>query len=61
VTGARVSRLANLKMQDLQADRTARCLMLPTSKKDKGRKIVQRRPVPIPQGLAVKLRALAAD
>ena len=47
VTGARVSQLAQMEVQDLQADRTAPRLMMPSSKKGKGRKAVQRRPVPI--------------
>jgi hypothetical protein len=34
--------------------------MLPTSKKGKRQKSVQRRPVPIPVGLAAKLRVLSA-
>jgi integrase len=59
VTGARVSQLARIEVQDLQADRDAPRLMMPTSRKGKGRKAVQRRPVPIPAGLAAKLRASA--
>ena len=61
VTGARVSQLANLEVQDFQADRNAPRLMMPTSSKGRGKKVVQRRPVPIPQGLAAKLRTLTAD
>ena len=61
VTGARVSQLALLEVQDVQADRDAPRLLMPTSRKGKGRKTVQRRPVPIPQGLARKLRVLVAD
>ena len=60
VTGARVSQLARIEVQDLQADREAPRLMMPTSKKGKGQKAVQRRPVPLPAGLAAKLRALSA-
>ena len=60
VTGARVSQLARIEVQDLQADRDAPRLMMPTSKKGKGQKAVQRRPVPLPTGLAAKLRALSA-
>jgi integrase len=61
VTGARVSPLALLEVQDLQADRDAPRLMMPTSRKGKGHKTVHRRPVPIPSGLGTKLRVLTAD
>jgi len=61
VTGARVSQLALLEVQDLQADRDAPRLLMPTSRKGKGRKTVQRRPVPIPKGLAAKLRVATKD
>jgi integrase len=56
VTGARVSQLARLEVQDLQDDRTAPRLMMPSSRKGRGRKI-ERRPVPIPTSLAAKLKA----
>src|ERR1043166_5015398 len=59
VTGARVSQLAGIEVQDLQADRDAPRLMTPTSRK--GRKMVQRRPGPRPRGLAAKLRVLSAN
>jgi integrase len=61
VTGARVSQLAQIEVQDLQADRDAPRLMMPTSRKGKGVKSVQRRPVPIPKGLATKLRVQAKE
>jgi integrase len=61
VTGARVSQLALLEVQDLQADRDAPRLMMPTSRKGKGNKTVRRRPVPIPSGLGAKLRVLTTD
>jgi integrase len=61
VTGARVSQLAQMEVQDLQADRAAPRLMMPTSRKGKGRKTMQRRPVPITLGLAAKLRVVAAE
>ena len=61
VTGARVSQLAQMEVQDLQAEGAAPRLMMPTSRKGKGRKFTQRRPVPIPNGLAAKLRTLTAD
>jgi len=61
VTGARVSQLAQMEVQDLQAEGAVPRLMMPTSRKGKGKKITQRRPVPIPHGLAAKLRTLTAD
>jgi integrase len=61
VTGARVSQMARLEVHDLQPDRNAPRLMMPTSRKGRGVKTVQRRPVPVPPSLAVKLRAFAAD
>jgi integrase len=61
VTGARVSQLARLEVQDLQSDRADPRLMMPTSRKGKGTKKVMRRPVPIPAGLAARLRALTRD
>jgi integrase len=59
VTGARVSQIARVEVQDLQDDRTAPRLMMPSSRKGRGRK-VERRPVPITTSLAVKLRAASA-
>jgi integrase len=61
VTGARVSQLAQLEVQDLQADREAPRVMMPSSRKGKGKKTMQRRPVPIPHGLATKLRSRSVD
>jgi len=55
-TGARVSQLARLEVRDLQAGRGAPRLMMPSSRKGKGRKKITRRPVPIPEGLAARLR-----
>jgi hypothetical protein len=60
VTGPRVSQSARLEVQDLQGDRSDPRLMMPSSKKGKGVKKVQRRPVPIPADLALRLRAAAA-
>jgi integrase len=51
VTGARASQAARLLVGDLQADR----LMMPTSKKGRGVKVIRRYPVPIPSGLAAAL------
>ena len=61
VTGARVSQLANLETADLQGERSAPRLMMPTSRKGKGTKQIGRRPVPIPPPLAMKLRDLTKD
>jgi integrase len=55
VTGARVSQLARIEIADLQTDR----VMMPSSKKGKGVKRIERKPVPIPASLAAKLRAVA--
>jgi integrase len=60
-TGARPSQIARLDVVDLQGDRADPRLMMPSSKKGRGRKRVERRPVPIPASLAVKLRRAAAD
>jgi integrase len=57
ITGARVSQLARLRIADLQADR----LMMPPSRKGGRKKRSERRPVPIPQSLAMKLRTAAED
>lgn len=61
VTGARVSQLARIEVQDLQADRTEPRLIVPTSRKERGTKKVLRRAVPIPGRLAERLRTLAVD
>jgi len=59
VTGARVSQLARLAAQDLQDDRPDPRLMMPSSRKGRGKKTITRRPVPIPASLAAKLRRIA--
>jgi integrase len=61
VTGARVSQLGRLEVRDVQASRTDPRVMMPSSKKGKGRKRIERRPVPIPAALAVRLLDNAAD
>jgi integrase len=61
VTGARVSQLARLEVQDLQLADNAPRLMMPSSKKGRGTKRVLRRPVPIPPGLASHLLTAAED
>lgn len=56
VTGARVSQLARLEVQDLQ-DGSAPRLMIPASRKGRGAKSTIRRPVPIRSPLADRLAA----
>jgi integrase len=58
-TGARVSQLARLEVRDLQAD-LAR-LMMPSSRKGRGRKRIDRYPVPIPAALAARLADIAQE
>jgi integrase len=60
VTGARLSQLARLEIQDLRIDRAAPRLMMPVSRKGRGEKAIQRRPVPITAALAAKLKVRAA-
>lgn len=55
VTGSRASQIAALAVDDLQASGEPR-LMMPTSKKGRGVKVVRRQPIPIPVALAEKLR-----
>jgi integrase len=56
VTGARVSQLARLEVGDLQGDRSDARLMMPSARKGRGRKRIERRPVPIPVNLAMLLK-----
>jgi len=56
ITGARVSQIHRLEVQDLQLGNAPR-LMIPASRKGKGAKKVIRRPVPISPGLAAALAA----
>jgi len=58
VTGARVSQLARLEVQDVQGRGEPRLLM-PSSRKGRGVKKVQRRPLPISANLAARLRLAA--
>jgi integrase len=55
VTGARPIQLQRLVGADVLRDR----LLMPSSKKGRGRRRIERKPVPIPEGLAARLRALA--
>jgi integrase len=57
VTGTRPVQAARLLVGDLQPDR----LMMPRSAKGRGKKRIERRPIPIPPTLAAKLRAAAGD
>ena len=57
ITGARVSQIHRLKVQDMQLGKAPR-LMMPASRKGKGGKKVMRRPVPISLELAARLAAV---
>jgi len=57
ITGARISQLARLTVEDLQKYSVPR-LMVPASRKGKGAKAVLRRPVAISSALAGRLSAL---
>jgi integrase len=59
VTGARLSQIARLTVTDLQADNGTPRLMMPTSRKGRGRKAAKR-PVPITPALARKLESKRA-
>jgi integrase len=61
VTGARVSQLARLEIADLQADRPDPRLMMPSSRKGKGIKRIERKPIPITSSLAAQLRQAAGN
>ena len=61
VTGARVSQLAKLETADLQGERSDPRLMMPSARKGKGTKKIDRRPVPIPPPLAARLHDLTKD
>jgi site-specific recombinase XerD len=58
-TGARPSQLARLDVSDLQADRDDPRLLMPSSRKGHAGKRIERRPVPLPAGLALRLRQAA--
>jgi integrase len=60
ITGARVSQLARLEVGDLQWDRLDPRLMMPSARKGRGRKRIERRPVPIPINLAIVLKQAGA-
>jgi len=55
LTGARISQLARLEVGDVQADRSDARLMMPSSRKGR-HKVINRRPVPVPAELALRLK-----
>jgi integrase len=57
VTGCRPVQAARLRVGDLQTDR----VMMPRSAKGKGKKRIDRRPIPLPPGLIDKLKIAAGD
>jgi len=59
VTGARPSQIGRLLVRDLQADGHEPRLMMPSSKKGRGSKKIDRVPVPITADLALRLRTHA--
>jgi integrase len=61
VTGARVSQLARIEVQDIQGDRADPRIMMPTSHKGRGQKKIMRRPVPISATLLTRLRVAMAN
>jgi integrase len=61
VTGARLSQITRLTVADLQNGREPRLLM-PSSRKGRGKRAITKRPVPITKALAAKLKSnRAAD
>ncbi len=56
-----MSQLARLAVRDVQVERADPRLMMPSSRKGRGRKRIDRRPVPIPASLAMRLRTGAKD
>jgi integrase len=57
VTGCRPVQASRLRVSDLQPDR----VMMPRSAKGKGKKRIDRRPIPLPPGLIAKLKTAAGD
>jgi integrase len=55
-TGARVSQLRRLQVQDLQGGKTNPRVLIPVSRKGRGQKKMTHRPAAIPESLAVRLR-----
>jgi integrase len=61
VTGARISQLRRLRVEDVQGDRVDARLMMPTSRKGRGHKQLTHRPVPILTNLVARLRLVVAN
>jgi integrase len=61
VTGARISQLARVEVQDLHGDGDTARLSIPVSNKGKGEKAVRRHTVPIGAALAARLCVAAAS
>ena len=62
VTGARPSQLERLEVGDLQLDRAdGPRLLMPSSRKGRGRKRIDRHPIPIPMSLAAQLQQAAGE
>jgi integrase len=61
VTGARASQMFRLEVADLQDANGSSRLMMPSSRKGRSRKKIDRLPVPIPASLAAKLRQAAGE
>src|SRR5215831_9946371 len=61
VTGARVSQITALEVDDLQSNGEGPRLMMPSSRKGHAGKRIERKPVPITPALALKLRQAAGE
>jgi len=59
VTGARLSQLGRLAVADVHIEGSTAWLMMPTSRKGQGEKVVQHYSLPIPVSLAAKLWSAA--
>jgi hypothetical protein len=61
VTGARPCQLMKLETADLRSNGEGPRLMMPSSRKGHAGKVIVRRPMPISEDLATRLRAAAGD
>ena len=61
VTGARVSQMTALEVDDLQSNGDGPRVMMPSSRKGHAGKRIERKPVPIPASLAARLRQEAGE
>jgi integrase len=59
-TGARPSQITKLEVGDLQSNGDGPRLLMPSSRKGHAGKRIERKPVPVPASLAMKLKAAAA-